>query len=332
MNMASPKYNRALNDRTFWLVQASENNDGGWNWSYLIDEKPHREPWGGSDWIRNSLSRKRIREELRTGDIAFCYQAAPDKQFLGLARIDMRGNKEENSFFLDWWCRMPSVPFEKIKNDPILKTSEKVAGVGQGTLFALSQDEGMRLLELSQPNQAMRLKIRDHLNITLEPVAASGELHRASEGQEMVEIAELIASAQAAAQGFQNDPEVRKAIEQYAVLKACQHYEKMGYHVIERGKPFDLECTRPPDRLYVEVKGTQTAGLAIFLTPNEVEWSQKHSMELFIVHSLIVSKSHDRVTVGGGVERVVSPWRPENDSLKVVAYSYLIEDINSHEV
>ena len=163
-----------------------------------------------------------------------------------------------------------------------------------------------------------------------ETESADGQ-QRTSEEPHKDVAAELIETAQNAAQGFQNDPEVRTAVEQHAVAKAKQHYKKKRYDVQEQGKPFDLECTCQSGRLYVEVKGTQTAGSVIILTPNEVEWAHTHPMELFVVHSLVVSKEYGRVTVSGGVERIVTPWRPQRNALKAVAYSYSLPSVRLRE-
>lgn len=156
----------------FWLVQANNKNAEGWHWNQLLknnlrNEKPTggRFQWGGDEWIR---------KEFRSGDIAFCYQAdpgkptLPGKQFVGLARIDMQGAEGGSLFYLDWWCRMPSVSYAQIKNDDLLGKSEKVTRVGQGTVFTLSKSEAERLLALSNPNQELLQRIRTHLKIELE--------------------------------------------------------------------------------------------------------------------------------------------------------------------
>ncbi len=318
-------YNLLPDGRKIWLVQANNENEGGWHWDALLDEKPAQGPfeWGGDEWIRGHSCRKRIREEFQRDDIAFCYQAAPDKHIVGLARIASEGG-EDGTFDFDWWCRVPPVSYKEIRNDPLLRESEK-AKRGQGTVFRLSLAEADRLLMLADPKQELLRSIRKQLKFPLETTPASvGGQQRASEEPDEEVAAELIETARDAAQGFQNDPEVRKAVEQHAVRRARQHYERKGYDVLERGKPFDLECTRQASRLYVEVKGTQTAGLVIILTPNEVEWSHNHPMELFVVHSLDVSKVRGRVTVSGGVEHIVTPWRPQRNALKAIAYSFPI--------
>ncbi len=65
------------------------------------------------------------------------------------------------------------------------------------------------------------------------------------------------------------------------LLRACAEkpvwlweFTKCGYTVKRRGKPFDLLCIRDSETLFVEVKGTQSNGEAVFLTRNEVQWAR----------------------------------------------------------
>ena len=74
--------------------------------------------------------------------------------------------------------------------------------------------------------------------------------------------------------------------------------------------------------LYVEVKGTQTTGKEIFLTPNEVEFAHSNRMELFVLHSVHVAKSGKGTTVSGGIVRIVRPWRPKRSALRPMVFSF----------
>ena len=56
--------------------------------------------------------------------------------------------------------------------------------------------------------------------------------------------------------GYEPDAKKRKAIEHYAVKRARNVYENDGYKVIEKGKPYDLHCTKGDEVLHVEVKGS----------------------------------------------------------------------------
>lgn len=99
-------------------------------------------------------------------------------------------------------------------------------------------------------------------------------------------------------QGFSVDPKIRLALERHAVDTAITHYKASGYDVEERGKPYDLKCTKGAEVLHVEVKGTQTEGEEILLTPNEVNFAANHpdTMELFVVACCTVIAKMERTT------------------------------------
>jgi hypothetical protein len=128
-------------------------------------------------------------------------------------------------------------------------------------------------------------------------------------------------------QGFLLSAHSRKMIEMYAVDMAIKHFEGDGFKVEVHGRPFDLLCKKDDKTLYVEVKGTHGAATGIILTRNEVELSQKKSSEfvLFIVSEVLV----DDVTeaLSGGAVQIIHPWRPRNELLNVIGYTY---DLSKH--
>src|SRR5882672_3760217 len=94
-------------------------------------------------------------------------------------------------------------------------------------------------------------------------------------------------------QGFLISSKLRKAIEQHAVDMARKHFVSAGYRVKVLGKPYDLICSAKEETLYVEVKGTTTDGLTVFLTPNEIAFAREHKaqMALFLVSGIEVSNA-----------------------------------------
>lgn len=133
-------------------------------------------------------------------------------------------------------------------------------------------------------------------------------------------------------QGFNVDPKMRLAVERHAVQQAIAHYKANGYEVEERGKPYDLRCTKGIEILHVEVKGTQTEGEEILLTPNEVAFATNHrdSMELFVVSSCAAVSSNGAIDVTGGHIRILRPWRIDPVALMPTGYSYsLLEGVDS---
>jgi hypothetical protein len=64
--------------------------------------------------------------------------------------------------------------------------------------------------------------------------------------------------------GFQQDPKVRKAIEQYSMRVAKKYFRLKRFAVSDTSatQPYDLVCVKSKSqgKIYVEVKGTQTRG------------------------------------------------------------------------
>lgn len=116
---------------------------------------------------------------------------------------------------------------------------------------------------------------------------------------------------QATGQGFATSQVVKKAIEDHAMDAAKRYFVGLGYSVEDRSAThsYDLRCTRPGQVLYVEVKGTTTAGASILLTPNEVAFARRNypNTVLFILASISINPGGP-VIASGGVTRVIQPW------------------------
>lgn len=128
--------------------------------------------------------------------------------------------------------------------------------------------------------------------------------------------------AKAKAQGWGGTPAERKAVEELAMKRAQRHFEKKGYRVKVLGKPYDLECKKGRKTLYVEVKGTTTAGEGIFLTKNEVEFARKHirNVALYVLNSVALERAGSKPMVSGGKPKVYLPWRIKEQKLTPITY------------
>jgi hypothetical protein len=129
-------------------------------------------------------------------------------------------------------------------------------------------------------------------------------------------------------QGFAISPKLRLAIEAFAMAKAKAHFEAKGYAVADVSKRecYDLRCERSGQSLYVEVKGTQSSGEEVLLTPNEVAHARerKESMVLFIVHSITTNGSDSDPQVNSGRVSIFEPWEIDRGTLKPLAYTYQV--------
>ena len=96
--------------------------------------------------------------------------------------------------------------------------------------------------------------------------------------------------SESTAQGYESDPVLRRAIEQYAVKLAHDHYLSDGYQVKELGKPFDLLCERQQEVIHVEVKGSRSQLNSVIVTVNEITDARLSAWrsDLFIVEGIFI--------------------------------------------
>ncbi len=142
---------------------------------------------------------------------------------------------------------------------------------------------------------------------------------------------EAVECQQAKGQGFQLDSKLRQAIDKYAMEAAKRFFKSKRYEWEDHSKncPYDLRCTRRREVLYVEVKGTQSAGNEVFLTKNEVSFAQKNegNMALFILHSIDASNFNNGDNLSGGIHTLIRPWIVNDDDLTPMSFKYrLTED------
>lgn len=127
-------------------------------------------------------------------------------------------------------------------------------------------------------------------------------------------------------QGFKITPELRKDIEDYSVNKAIKYFESRDYSVENVGKTrsYDLHCTKDGEVLRVEVKGTQSGGQSVILTPNEVENARLNRTALYVLHDIRVARKYQRkFRLSGGAAKVLCPWIiGEHGTLTPVGFTY----------
>jgi predicted RNA-binding protein with PUA-like domain len=149
-------------------------------------------------------------------------------------------------------------------------------------------------------------------------------------------IAEL-AGKGASGQGFNSTAEERKAIEDYSMNAATEYMTAEGWQVedVSRNHSVDLECSRQSEKLFVEVKGTQSPGSTVLLTRNEVKFNREHqpNVGLFIHYGIRLNVNDDGQTVAsGGSTRFILPWLISDASLKPVGYSHTVPDNRAEDL
>jgi hypothetical protein len=126
-------------------------------------------------------------------------------------------------------------------------------------------------------------------------------------------------------QGFSSDSKTRRAVELYAMQRAREYFQAQGFTSIEdvsSRRPFDLLARDGTREVFIEVKGTQSAGASVFLTSGEVEFAKRHKsqMVLYVLHSIQLSEGDGAPQ--GGVHTVFWPWDVEGGALAPIKYVY----------
>jgi len=224
-------------------------------------------------------------------------------------------------------------------DDPLMRYAQRI-DVDQWRCFdpdgvSVIGLKDVRLYDLQ--NAVFQIDRQYFEKIKAELVAACGadgkKAFDGDDGRKIDErIQEVVEEAIAKSQGFVQDAKVRRALEEYAMSAASNHFASSGYTVEDCSKnhPYDLCCQKHGSSIYVEVKGTQTTGSEILLTPGEVQFAAAHQaqMVLFVLHSISVSP--ETKALSGGQQFVVAPWIINSGALKPVSYKYTVGDSEPH--
>jgi hypothetical protein len=146
---------------------------------------------------------------------------------------------------------------------------------------------------------------------------------RAAEGS-----AEQAEARKAGGQGWSSSPEHRRVVELHAMAAAQEYLEVRGYACTDTSasRPYDLVARRGNERLFVEVKGTTTAGEQVFLTKNEVAHARANpgSCALFILHGITLRETAKGLVGCGGEQRVFTNWMPDDHALQALTFRYSV--------
>ena len=102
------------------------------------------------------------------------------------------------------------------------------------------------------------------------------------------------------------------------------YYRDQGWQVTDThlGSPYDAVAEKDGETLFLEAKGTQSAGATVLVTRGEVEHARAHPGQCFIgIWSGIAFDESGAVRTDSGEFRVL-PFYPESDELTVVGYEW----------
>lgn len=189
----------------------------------------------------------------------------------------------------------------------------KEKGIGQANVcYVLGRD--------GRPNGA------EWISRAVEFVESYAKENLLQEPDSEANVEESVVSTLERAAGFQSNPAIRKAIEELAMEEAERYLEEQQYTHIKntsKNESYDFTCQKQGSMFYVEVKGTQTAGDAVFLTKNEKQHGHRNAKNLilFVLHDIRVTGPHKPKAVGG-VRRVLDPWDIEQGEWKPSGWTY----------
>lgn len=186
-------------------------------------------------------------------------------------------------------------------------------------LIQLQRVAGQRLGAGGTGAQHKRIRLVFHTNV--EPSEFMAEI---AGGQDdlLQEVDDALTGHHA--QSVEPDAVRRRAVERYAVRRACAYYRQRFAQVESREntEPFDLLC-REPGELRVEVKGTRSAGQHVAMTAAEVALARDPHLatELFVVSQIGLRSGADgRLEGTGGIVSTYADWAPSPGELTALAY------------
>ena len=125
-------------------------------------------------------------------------------------------------------------------------------------------------------------------------------------------------------QGRRLDAILRKQIEDLAQDRLTAVYEEDGWDVedLRYGNPFDAKATKDGEVIYLEAKGTTTAGERVIVTRNEVAFAREHPGECVIgIVAGIQLDGAGNVDRSSGELRLYT-WEPDEDDLVPLDYDF----------
>lgn len=125
-------------------------------------------------------------------------------------------------------------------------------------------------------------------------------------------------------QGWQLDPVRRKRVEDAAQDRLIEHYQQRGWTVndVRYGNPYDATATKDGATLWLEAKGTETAGATVIVSPNEVGWARAHPGACVLgILSDVVFQPDGEVDPASGTFRIFQ-WNPDDTALAPRSFDF----------
>ena len=117
---------------------------------------------------------------------------------------------------------------------------------------------------------------------------------------------------------------MRKQIEDLAQDRLTAFYEEDGWAVedLRYGNPFDAKATKGGEVIYLEAKGTTTAGERVIVTRNEVAFTREHPGECVMGIVSGIRLDSDRNVDHSSGELRLYAWEPDEGDLVPLDYDF----------
>lgn len=130
-------------------------------------------------------------------------------------------------------------------------------------------------------------------------------------------------------QGRRMDARLRRQIEDLAQQRLTDLFVSDGWSVedMRYGNPFDARATRGDETVYLEAKGTTTAGRSVLVTRGEVDFAREHAGSCVMgVVTGIETISESEVDPDSGVLTLYE-WVGDEDALVPVTYEFFLPNL-----
>lgn len=120
----------------------------------------------------------------------------------------------------------------------------------------------------------------------------------------------------------------RKRLEDAAQTRLEDHFRAEGWHVedMRNGNPFDARATLDGDVLYLEAKGTQSAGEHVIVTRGEVAWATEHPGQCVMGIWSGMRFGRDGEVDPDAGDFTLYGWEPDDDELEPITFNWYPPD------
>ena len=134
--------------------------------------------------------------------------------------------------------------------------------------------------------------------------------------------------------GYQSDPKKKLAVEKYAMKRATEYLESLGYTATDvsaqKNIGYDIRGEKQAEIVGVEVKGSLSKRFAVDITVNELEYARQRELDgpyrtlLFLVDCVELENRDDELVGVSGEVRFWWDWNPDPEALFSTSFRYTL--------